>query len=150
MYFLSYVLAALLVMGGTTATILAESQSSAQASSQEVSAASMRVMAGIAQSFMAAHSAKEGEISASELAPYTPSWFLGDSRVRVIGHSGRAYVFIAPENGNRISVDDVIAGGDAPATLGIASAGKLMGSLSGTVLLDIPAAIPDGSLVYVM
>lgn len=150
MPFIAYVLAALLAISGASAVNIGKSDEAVKASTHEVAAASMRVMAGVAQEYIKAHPTKEGEVSVTELAAYTPTWFVGDRRIKVMGHAGRAYVYIAPENGNRIPVNAVMAGGDAPATLGIASAGKLVSSMAGTVLLDIPASIPDGSVVYVL
>ncbi len=110
----------------------------------------MRVTAGIVRSYMSVNPTKDGEISVAELAPYTPTWFNGDSRVRTIGKGGRGYIFIVAESGNKTASDLVIGGSDMPVTLGIAMGGKLISPVAGTVLLDIPGAIPNGSVVYVI
>jgi len=150
MPFLSYIYATLLIFSGAATATLWTVQTSTQASLQEVSAASIRVMAGIVRSFIAEHPGIDGEISTTQLAPYTPSWFRGDARIRVVNKGGRGYIFIVPESGNRTATDTVIAGGEMPVTLGIAMGGRLISPLAGTVLLNIPDSIPNGSLVYVI
>ena len=150
MPFMSYVFAAILAFIGATVAALSHTQAVNQAVGEEVSAASIRMMAGIARDYIAANPAKSGEVTTSELAPYTPSWFRGDARVRLVAQAGRAYVFIAPQDGERTSTKSVIGGNETPVTLGIAQGGRLISPVAGTVLENIPGAIPNGSVVYVI
>lgn len=146
----SYVLVLLLAMIGSAASSLATSYASNQQVKEEVSAASVRVMAGIARAYVAANPAKSGEVSAAELAPYTPAWFRGDAQVRVAASGGRAYIFIVPTTEGRTSTQSVMTGDEMPVTLGIAMSGRLVSPVAGTVLLDLPSVIPEGALVYVV
>ncbi len=150
MPFYSYVFVALLAMSGAVSASLWESQSAGLASAQEVSAASMRFMSKIVSDYMRANPAASGEISDTALAPFTPSWFKGDSRLRVAVQDGRGYIFIVVANGERIPAQAVIGGDEMPVTLGIATNGQLVSPVAGTVLLSIPTLIPNGSLVYVI
>lgn len=150
MPFLSIIFSAMLVLAGSTAAVLWNGHAATKASIQEVSGASMRIMATATASFMKDHPSQDGEVSASMLDPYLPDWFNRDSRIKVAGHAGRGYVFIVPVPGNRTSAEEVIAGKDMPVTLGIAINGKLVNPSAGTVMSNLPNIIPDGSVVYVI
>ena len=107
-------------------------------------------MGSIVRNFMKANPGKTGEVFVADLAPYTPAWFHGDSRIRVAAQGGRGYIFIVTSNGERAPAEAVLRGDEMPVTLGIAMNGQLVSPTAGTVLLSIPSLIPNGSLVYVV
>lgn len=110
----------------------------------------MRIVATATANFIKDHPSQDGEVPMSQLDPYLPTWFNGDSRIKVVGKGGRGYVFIVPITGNRTSTDEVITGSEMPVTLGIAMGGKLISPSAGTVMFDVPGIIPNGSIVYVI
>jgi hypothetical protein len=150
MPFLSFIFSSMLVLAGLAAAELWDSHSAAKTSIQEVSAASVRIVATATARFIKDHPNQDGEVPPIQLDPYLPTWFNGDSRIRVAGKNGRGYIFIVQTNGNRTSTDQVITGSEMPVTLGIAMEGKLINPNAGTILFDVPDSIPNGSVVYVI
>lgn len=150
MPFLSFIFSAMLVLTGSATAALWDGHSAAKTSIQEVSGASVRIVAAGAARFIKDHPGQDGEVSMSQLDLYLPTWFNGDSRIRVAGKAGRGYIFIVPVDGNRTSTDEVFTGSEMPVTLGIAMNGKLVSPSAGTVMFDVPDIIPNGSVVYVI
>lgn len=150
MPFISFIFSAMLILAGSTAAALWNSRTAAVEAAHKVSGASMRIVAAATSEFMRDHPGQDGEVSTAALSSYLPTWFNGDSRIRVASKAGRGYVFIAPAGGDRVSTDDVIAGSDMPVTLGIAMNGKFVSRSAGTVMFDLPSIIPNGAVVYVV
>lgn len=150
MPFLSFIFSAMLVLAGSVTAALWDGHSAAKTSIQAVSGASMRIVATAAGRFIEDHPGEDSEVSMSQLDLYLPTWFNGDSRIKVARKDERGYVFIIPVDGNRTSTDEVFTGSDIPVTLGIAMNGKLVSPSAGTVMFDVPDIIPNGSVVYVI